>query len=306
MTVIGIDVGGTKIAGAFVSQGGECSNMHITSTPAGKGAEAILSEIASVIRHLIEAVDEPPKAIGIGTAGQVDTERGIITHAVDTIPGWTGAPIADWLGQHFELPIFVDNDVNAMAVGEMRFGAGRGLTSAVYAAVGTGIGGALILDGKLWRGMNWSAGELGHVVVDWNGSRPCPCGQTGHLEGYASGPALAAEYCRRKRLPASNDLRRVMEAARQGDEIARAVLSEGAEILGKTLAGLINVFDPEALILGGGVIYGTDTLWWEMFERVFRSSAMPAPRKVQLRVAELRDHSVIVGAAALAWEKTSK
>jgi glucokinase len=298
--VVGIDIGGTKISGGLVDQNGNVSHFQVGSTP--QGAEAILEAVAEIIQRLIDT-GHPVKGIGIGAAGQVDVQNGTITHAVDTLPGWKGTPVAEWLRARFPMPVIVDNDVNAMALGEMRFGAGRGLKSALYVAVGTGIGGAMVIGEELWRGSHWSAGELGHLVVDWRGTRLCTCGQTGHLEGYVAGPAVARAYYERRGLPLSNDLRPVVEAAAKGDSIAQAVLHESAEILGKTLAGMVSAFDPQALIIGGGAAYGSGGLWWNTFEQTMRSSTMPAPQKVELRLAELREHAVMIGAACLAWEK---
>lgn len=242
--------------------------------------------------------------VGIGTAGQVDVQSGTVVYAVETMPGWTGTPLGAAVRAALGLPVVVDNDVNAMAVGEMVFGAGRGFRSALYAAVGTGVGGALLMNGELWRGVNGSAGELGHILVDWDGDRICNCGSKGHLEAYAAGPAIANTYYRQQRLPESGDLRPVVQAAEAGDPLAQHAIAEGAAIMGAAMAGLAAVVNPEVLILGGGVALLGD-LWWGPFEAALRANQMPAAQKMILKQAELGNQAAIIGAAELVWQHTS-
>jgi len=303
--VLGIDIGGTKIAAAFVRQDGQCESYREAPTPASEGPEAVMSATVKVARALLDHANRQGFeviAIGVGAAGQIDVDTGIVTYAVETLPGWAGTKIVEQLSDACGLPVVVDNDVNAMALAELQFGEGRGLQSTLYAAVGTGIGGALILDGQLWRGVNWSAGELGHVVAVWDGDRMCNCGQAGHLEAYAAGPAIARRYGQLRGLPESSDLRPVVAAAEAGDELAKGVIAEGARILGTVLSGLVNVFNPQALIVGGGVAQ-LDALWWKPFEEAVRANPLPASKKVQIRRAQLGNQAVLVGAACLVWEK---
>lgn len=303
--VIGVDVGGTKIAGALVDRQGHFILLHQVSTPALEGPQAVLGATMSVIKTLLaNATHEQHtvSAVGIGAAGQINLNTGDVAYAVDTLPGWAGTRISTPVREQFGLPVIVDNDVNAMAVAELRFGAGRGYQSGLFAAVGTGIGGALILNGQLWRGTNWSAGELGHAVAVWNGDRVCNCGQAGHLEAYAAGPAMARRYARLRGLEESTDLRPVVWAAQHGDTVAQDVIVEGAHILGSVLSGLVNVFDPQVLIVGGGVAE-LGEWWWTPFQQALRANPLPASKKVHLHVAQLGNSAVLIGAAWLAWER---
>ncbi len=302
---VGIDIGGTKIAAALVGRDGNCESYQQIPTPASEGANAIMRAVTALAQTLLDAAAQQRfevMGIGVGAAGQINVNTGVVTHAVETLPGWTGTKITTELLDTFGLPVVVDNDVNAMAIAELQFGAGHGLQSTLCAAVGTGIGGALILNGQLWRGANWSAGELGHVVAIWDGDRMCNCGQAGHLEAYAAGPAIARRYCQLRGLPASADLRPVVAAAGLGDALATQVIAEGGRILGTVLAGLVDVFDPQALILGGGVAQ-LGELWWSPFEEAVRANPLPASKKVQIRRAQLGDQAVLIGAAWLAGEK---
>lgn len=303
--VIGIDIGGTKIAGALVQRDGQYTSLQQVPTPAQEGPQAVLGATVNLIKSLFAiAVNEGHEVIGIGigAAGQINIETGEVTYAVETLPGWAGTRIAKPLSEQFGVPVVVDNDVNAMAIAELQYGAGRGLQSSLYAAVGTGVGGALILNGQLWRGTNWSAGELGHVMAVWNGDRICNCGQAGHLEAYAAGPAMARRYAQLRGLEESTDLRPIVSAAKQGDRIAQDVIIEGARILGTVLSGLVNVFDPQALIIGGGVTE-LGEFWWMPFQNALRANPLPASKKVQIHLAQLGNNVVLIGAAWLAWEK---
>jgi glucokinase len=302
--VIGVDIGGTKIAAALVARDGRSADCQTIPTPAQEGPTAILNAIVGLVSHMRDQARTrgvEAAAIGVGTAGQVDIQRGVITYSVDILPRWAGTQIRAILAEQLRLPVAVDNDVNAMALGELRFGAARGLKHTLYAAVGTGIGGALTFDGHLWRGSNWTAGELGHTVAVWNSDRRCNCGATGHLEAYAAGPAMAAEYARRCRQTPSDDLRPVLAAAERGDSVAKAVLAEGAAVLGSVLGGLINVFDPEALIVGGGVAQPGE-LWWKPFEAAVRANPLPGPQRIAIHHAQLGAQATLIGAAALAWD----
>ncbi len=304
--VIGIDIGGTKIAGGIVGPDGQVAHPQTIPTPATERAPGILRAIVGLVHDLLDAARREEvtiSAVGVGTAGQVDHARGVIIFAGENLPGWTGMPLADELGAALGLPVSVENDVNALALGEGRFGAGRGFSSALYVAVGTGVGGAVVIDGKLWRGATWTAGEICHLLVDIEGKRRCTCGQYGHLEAYAAGPAMATRYGELAGITSPPcDLRAVAEKAYAGDPPAVEAIAEGARILGLAVGGLLNVIDTEAVIIGGGVP-DLGELWWEPFEAALRNNANPGPAKVALRRAELGGRAVLVGAALLALEE---
>ena len=300
--VLAIDIGGTKIAAAVVDPDGGVTHKHIVATPATQGARAILEAAIAAGRYARDvASSEGLKvvALGVGTAGHVDRRRGAISYASGTLPGWTGVELVRELRAAFALPVSVENDVNAMALGETQFGAGRQWEDALYITVGTGVGGAVVSDRRLLRGATWTAGEVGHLVVDWNGDRRCSCGQPGHLEAYTSGPAIAERYRELASLDTASDLHVVAERARDGDAVAAQAIVEGAQILGLALGGLLNVLDPQALIVGGGVAELGD-IWWQPLEAALRANPMPGPARIPVQRALLGVDAVLIGAAWLA------
>jgi glucokinase len=299
---LGIDIGGTKIAAGLVTATGALSHKQVVATPAALGADSILQTAITVGKDVLSAARRERLdvvAAGAGSAGHVDRSHGTISYASELLPGWTGLELARELQAALELPVSVENDVNAMALAEAHFGAGRDFRDALYITVGTGIGGALIVDGRLWHGATWTAGELGHLVVDWDGTRRCNCGEPGHLEAYAAGPALAECYRERAGIGHPVDLIAVATRARAGDTIAAETIVEGARILGLALGGLLNVLDPQALIVGGGVAELQD-LWWPALETALRANPMPGPARVALRRAMLGVDATLIGAAWLA------
>lgn len=304
---LGVDIGGTKTAAAIVDDNGSVYHRIAQPTPATEGATAILGNVIQMCQPLLsEAKSQgwPIEAVGVGTAGQVDSRQGVITFAAKTLLGWLGAPVAATLHTALGLPVAIENDVNALALGELAFGAGRPFAEAVYVAVGTGVGGAVVRERRLWRGVSWTGGELGHVLVDWRGERLCTCGQPGHLAAYASGLAITRQYAERAGLNEPLDLLAVAERARAGEPLAVNVIAEGGQILGLALAGLLNVLDPEAVIIGGGLLE-LDELWWPFVTDTLRSSAMPGPARVAVRPAELGQNAAIVGAAWSALQLVS-
>lgn len=299
--ILGIDIGGTKIAAALVGAAGQIVARQRVETPVGQGADAILHTAINLSKNLLAAA--PPGdevvAIGVGAAGHIDHARGRVVYAADTLPDWNGAEVKRTLQAALDLPVVVDNDVNAMALGEGRFGAGRQFPNGLYVTVGTGVGGAIIGGGELWRGTNWAAGELGHLVLDYDGTRRCSCGAYGHLEAYTAGPALAARYNALAGGMEPIDLRAVAALARQGNTLAQQVIGEGAHMLGTGLGGLLSVLDVDALIVGGGVAELGEE-WWTPLEAALRASPLPGPQRVALRHAALGADAVVVGAAWLA------
>jgi len=300
--ILGIDIGGTKIAAALVRPDGSIAAAQHVPTPAAEGARAVLEATLAAGRSVLDtaaAQGVEVLAAGVGAAGHVDHGRGVIMYAAGTLPGWAGTELRGALQAAFGLPVAVDNDVNAMALGEARFGAGRSFSHALYLTVGTGIGGAVVHGGELWRGHSWTAGEIGHLVIDWNGERRCSCGASGHLEAYAAGPAIAARYAALAGLDLPLDLYAVAQRAEAGDAIARQAISEGAQILGLALGGLLNVLDPQALVIGGGVTQ-LGGRWWQPLEAALRANPMPGPARIVLRHAQLGMEAVLIGAAWLA------
>ncbi|MFF9359658.1 ROK family protein [Streptomyces griseoluteus] len=296
---LGIDVGGTKIAAAVVDATGTPHEPVRLPTPAADGPGAVLDTMAEAARTaLSNSGTDMPSAVGVSTGGVVDSRTGMIVSATDLLPGWAGTDVAGELsGRLGGVPVSVDNDGNALALGEQLFGAARGLDEVLLLAVGTGIAGALVHDGRLTRGSHHTRGELGHLPVS-EANRPCSCGRSGHLEAVAAGPAIEDAYRRacgtEKRVP----LHVVARRAADGDLAARRALTGGASVLGRTLGGLTNLWDPQAVVIGGGVVSCGD-LYWQPLSTAFRAELLPGLADVALKPASLGPLSAVVGAAAL-------
>jgi glucokinase len=305
---LALDIGGTKIAAGLVNRSGSVVQRVVRATRAELGAPAILQTTIEAGKEVLDKAGRfglPVVAIGIGSAGQVNADLGAIAYASNNLPGWSGLHLAEEVRRGLGLVTFVDNDVNALALGEHHYGAGRGFQEALYLAVGTGIGGAVVRQGSIWRGSTWSAGEICHLVIDIDGTRRCSCGAMGHLEAYTSGPAMVQRYRDFSGSPAKLDLKQVAELARQGDAHARHAIAEGATILGTALGGVLNVLDPELVVVGGGVPEIGD-LWWSHLENALRANPMPGPARVALRRAALGVDAVLSGAAWLAFDRLSQ
>lgn len=301
-----IDIGGTKIAAGVLRADGTLSHSAICATPAVEGADAILKAVARLgqqVRAAAGADGIEPGAVGVGAAGVIDTDRGVVVFAGATLTDWAGAALADHLEAVFGLPVVVENDVNALALGELHFGAGQGLSDALVIAVGTGVGGALIQNGAVYRGATFSAGEIAHLVVELKGGRRCNCGQDGHLEAYTAGPAIAMRYRELAGHEGPLDLRAVALRAEAGDRWADQAIAEGAATLGRVLAGVLAVLDPQALIVGGGVA-DLGPRWWTPFATTLRGGALPGPAGVPILPARHGGRAVLLGAGWLALSRS--
>lgn len=296
--LIGVDVGGTKIAAGVVSTQGRLVDSSVRPTPAAEGPDAVVAAIAAAVEAL--PTRGPVLGVGVGTGGVIDRDRGTVVSANALLPGWAGTDVAAALGARLRLPVHVDNDVNAFALAEQYFGAGAASSSVLYASVGTGIGGALLLGGTLVRGAHHTAGEFGHIAVPEAVGRACNCGGAGHLEAVASGPAMAARFTELAGGGVA-DLRDVVRRATDGDPSATRTLVEGAAAMGRALAGLVNTVDPELVVVGGGVAEIGDT-YWRPLRAAFAAELLPGPAEVALRPAALGSRAAVVGAAALHLE----
>lgn len=320
-----IDIGGSKVLAGIVSASGTVTARAEVRRPA-TGPEGVLDAARSLLDNLLGgggaggsgggaggaggggASDSVPArvgALGVATAGVVDHASGRILSAVETIPRWAGTEVGRILEEHTGLPTVVENDVNAVAIAEYAAGAAAGAASVLAVAVGTGIGGALVLDGRLHRGASSSAGELGHLPVDVFGNEQsggrCSCGRTGHLESVAAGPAIAAGYARRAGIPSAT-LEEVARAMATGDERATAAVADGATALGRMLGGLANAFDPDVMILFGGVL-ALGAPYLRQVEAALRAEALPGPSSVRLATAALGNDAGLIGAAFSAAER---
>jgi glucokinase len=306
--VIGLDIGGSKLAAAFIDPAGRMIARRQAVSPAAEGPEAMVAAAAALVNRVKDdaAVGAPaPAALGVATAGVVDPGEGRIRSAVDTIKDWAGVPLRRLLEELTGLPTVVENDVNAMALAETRRGAACGSRSALVVAIGTGIGGGLIVNGELWRGWTGSAGEIGHIPVDVAAeehSGVCSCGRTGHLEAVAAGPAITARYAAasgHRRTPGLEDLGR---AGQGGDTVAAAIITAAGTTAGRALGGLCNVLDPELVVLGGGVL-GLGPLFLDPLVSALHAETLPGPASVAVRVSEFGENAGVLGAGIAALER---
>jgi glucokinase len=308
--VIALDIGGSKLAAALMDPAGKIVARERAVSPAGEGPEAMITAIDALIKRLVATTSQwpeyrPPAAIGVASAGVVDPAEGVIRSAVDTITGWAGVPLGRRLEELTGLPVAVENDVNAMGLAETSRGAAYGARAALVVAVGTGIGGALILDGQLWRGRTGSAGEIGHIPVDVGGGEkalPCSCGRAGHLEAIAAGPAIAARYAALAGDGRARGLMEVGRASSSGDEAAIGVINHAGRVLGRALGGLCNVVDPEVVVLAGGVI-ALGRPFVDPLIEALRAEALPGPSNVAVRVSQLGADAGVVGAGIAALRR---
>lgn len=315
--ILAVDLGGTKIIAALILPAGEVMSRNYCLTLAGEGPKAVIHRVLSAIEGVLaKAKLEICElgGIGIAAAGILDTGEGVVTTSPN-LPGWDNVPLKKLLVDKLGIDIYIINDASAAALGEHRFGAGKGVNNLVFLTVSTGIGGGIIIDGKLYQGANGCAGELGHIVIESNGPK-CNCGNLGCLEALASGTAMAREAVRRLVQGETSCMRELVEgrlenvtaevvasAARQGDLLACEVVSSIANYLGIGLANLVNIFNPELIIIGGGVSKMGDMLL-EPARKVVEESALSLPSKtVRIVQARLGDDAGVVGAAAYVNER---
>jgi glucokinase len=308
---VGIDVGGTQVKVALVNRRGRILVRGVVETDPRRPAKATLEEVARAVRSWMPR-GRRIAAVGLACAGLVDGRSHRLL-ASPNLPGWPGVDL-ERLGERlFGVPTRVDNDANAAAWGEYRKGAGRGTRTFLCLTLGTGVGGGIVVDGRLLRGArNWAA-EVGHVTVDARGPR-CRCGNRGCLEAFVGSYGWVREARgllreRRSRI-LSKALERgerlsprtIAEAARRGDGVAREVIRRVGGWLGVGLAGLVNLFNPERIALGGGVAASFDLLYPHLRRELDRRAFDAPARLVDLRPAELGVEAAALGAALMAWE----
>ncbi|CAL9379779.1 sugar kinase [Streptomyces sp. DH-12] len=291
--VIGLDLGGTKIAAALVTADGAVLARHTLPTPATAGAEAVLDALAQEVR----AVWAPgAAAIGVAAAGVIDPETGTVTSATDTIRGWAGTALASGLAARTGLPVACDNDVRATAATELTGAPGRSDTM-IYAAVGTGVGGAVAVDGRMLHGAAGVAGHLGHLPSPEAEGLPCTCGATGHLEAIAAGPAITAHYARMSGLPADR-LESVAARALGGDPHATSAVVLGGRAVGRALGGLANALGADRVVVGGGVPR-IGALYLDALNAAFTAELMAPLRGLRPVPPRGGPDAAVLGAAAL-------
>ena len=293
--VIGVDVGGTKILAAVVSRDGalgarvECPSEHSSQ-------DALLAELDSLVEELQRA--EPDvRALGLGVPSRIDQRAGRALKSVN-IP-LEGVDLRDRMRERHGLPVALDNDANAAAIAEWQAGAARGARDVVMLTLGTGVGGGLILDGKPYRGATGSGAELGHIVLE-PGGPPCGCGGHGHLESFAAGPA--ADRIARSLYVDGSNAHDLVTRAREGAPKAVEALAGIGRYLGAGIASLINVFEPEVVVVGGGFGAAGELLLAPAREVVAVEGLEPARDNVRIVEAELGVEAGVIGAGMVAFE----
>lgn len=309
-SILALDFGGTKLAAAVVRLGERQVRSHRrVLSPPNASATTDLDIVRGLARELL--LGENIAAIGVSFGGPVDAITGTVRLS-HHVPGWENVPLADILAAEFDVPVSVDNDANVAAIGEHRFGAGKGFDSLLYITVSTGVGGGWILGDRPWRGTEGMAGEIGHTVVDPTGPI-CLCGKRGCLERLASGRYIAQQVQEQlQHQPERGKILRslvednlaaitaieVSQAAAQGDDLAWEALQKAAWALGIAIGNAANLINPQRFVLGGGVTKAGELFWAEI-QRVARATALPEVH-FDIVPAMLGDEAPLWGAVALA------
>ena len=312
---IGVDLGGTNLRAAIADiETGQIFHQRKLPTLAADGQEAVIGRIVELIRELIQADGSTHiKGVGIGVPGTPDLDTGVIQF-LPNLPGkWLNVPLQAIIEEQVQLPVAIINDVRAITLGEWAFGAGRGAETVACLAIGTGIGGGVVVNGQFHLGIGGTAGEFGHHVVEVDGL-PCGCGGRGCLELYASGPAIAAMGVKEVMHGhttligelVDHDLNRidagiVVNAAREGDPVAQDILQRAGRYLGIAVGNILGVISPQKVIFGGGVSLAGDLLLAPILQTVKERVHVIPVDKVDFVIAELGMKGGLVGAAL--WAK---
>jgi glucokinase len=306
--IIGVDLGGSKINAILADCHGNILRQKLKDTLAQEGPDAVITRVIECIKQVVSGADIA--GIGIGAAGACEAATGVITLSPN-LPGWYNIPLRDIVQREFNLPVYLENDANVAALGEHCFGGAAGIANLIYICVGTGIGGGIMIDGQLYHGVSGSAGEIGHMTIDINGL-PCPCGNSGCWETLASGTALAREAVKRIEAGAQTSIlnfadgqldkvsaHRVFLAAQEGDRLANELISHTAYYLGVGLVNIVNIFNPQLILIGGG-LSRMGQLLLQPATKVVRERAYELPaRAVRIEMARLGAESEALGAVAL-------
>lgn len=313
--IIGIDVGGTKVAGGLVTQKGRLVESQVVPTYAEKGFAKSYAQIAQLVGRLIRAAGgrENVGGIGVCAPGPLNPKTGVVLNPPN-LPGWRNIELTKMMEKEFSLPAKLENDANAAGLAEALFGAAVGYKDIFYVTVSTGIGTGIIIDRRIYHGKNGIAGEGGHVSIDFRSPYRCGCGTYGCIEALAAGPGMARRA--RVMLEQEHDLPStlrelthghsdqispvmIQEAARKGDAVACAILDETGFYLGVWLAGMITLFDPEAIVIGGGVSLIGKPLFDKIKATIPNYTINGFAASTPVLPAKLRTNVGIYGAAAV-------
>lgn len=314
-TYIGIDLGGTNVKAALVSSDGKVRGKAACPTPAEDGPDAVMSAMVraaegAALKAHTELSDVT--AVGIGAPGPMNWRTGVV-YSPPNLSGWKDVPLAEAMSDRLQLPCYVENDANAATYGEFWSGAGRGANTLCLLTLGTGVGGGIIIDEKLHRGIDGTAGEIGHLAVTRKG-RVCGCGATGCLEAYGSVTGMVrtaregiegGEETSLSKVPEISG-RAISEEAKRGDAFCQSVIRETGEWIGVGIADLINLFNPEKVVLCGGMI-GAGAPLMEAITNIARERAFDVPaRRAEIVFGALGSDAGVIGAAGCAMERHTK
>jgi glucokinase len=318
-TAIGIDLGGTAIKGAIINEDGVQGPVVRVPTEAHNGGQHVLNNILGLIGDLVKDNGGDASAfvgVGIGTPGFVDSS-GTILGGAENLPGWKGTQVYAPITERFGLGVSAANDVTAVALAELVFGAGRGVRNIVCFALGTGVGGGIVTDGKLYKGTHGMAGEVGHIVVETDGIQ-CACGQKGCVERYASATGivnLAIDYATQagddeltafaqlvRKNPAEITSKVVYEYVAKADATALKVHNKACDMLGRAVGIMINALSPDRVVLGGGVMMAGDIIIDTVKTYAARHCWPAIFERCEIVAAQMGEDSGVMGAGALALE----
>lgn len=310
--IAAVDIGGTGIKFGILTSQGEILKKHKRDSQAHLGGPALMQNVIKGLEEILDGIkSEDVIGIGVGTAGQVDHIKGKINFASEVIPNYTGTDVKGILEEKFGYPVFVENDVNTAILGEMWKGAGNGADIVLGITVGTGIGGAIILDGKVFHGTTGSAGEFGHLITNDNGPS-CTCGGNGCWELYGSSTALI-KFTReilaenkdslmwKKYIKSLDEVnaKNIFDAAKEGDELMLQCVEKFSENIATGLVSLIHIFNPQVIIIGGGVS-NEGAYLIDRIDRYVRKRAMPSYLGcLSIKAASLGNDAGITGACKL-------
>lgn len=320
---VGIDLGGTDIKAGLLSESGEIACHLVMPTHADTGPKAVASRIDEAVQQVIEKAQsagiDPGDivGIGIGSPGLIIAETGVV-HFSPNFSDWRDVPLADYVKAKLttlDLPIFIDNDVNAMTLGELHHGAGVGLQNIVCLTLGTGVGGGVVIDGEVYHGSSNTAGELGHIVIMPDG-RFCGCGNQGCLEAYAGARHIVERTVQRIDAGGKSSLtqtklseltpKQISEAAGAGDELAVEILAETGRYIGIALTSIAHILNPQMAVIGGGIAEAGEKLLFEPIRAEVKKRAMDIPAQaMQIVKAKLGNEAGVVGSAILAFKRQS-
>lgn len=312
MYTIGIDLGGTNIAVGIVDEQMKIIEKGSVPTNLPRSAEAIAEDMAKLAKSLTEKANIPfdeIKWVGVGTPGTANCETGVIEYANNL--RFENVPMVEMLGKKLGKPVYIENDANAAAYGEFRAGAAKGANSAVIITLGTGIGGGVILDGRIYTGFNFAGAELGHMVIEVGG-RPCTCGRLGCWEAYASATGLATLTKEAMEADKDSEMWKIagsldgvngktaFDAMRAGDRAGKTVVDSYISYLACGLVNVINIFQPEILCIGGGICKEGDNLLIPLHKMIEKERySRFAKKQTELCVAKLGNDAGIIGAALI-------